>query len=105
MAHRLKRPVAAGTLLGLFGDAGDAPARLEHPTDVAVAEDGTIYVVVVGHDRMTVFLEQNRNKIGAGSLLKRTVIHDEGTSELVRRVSVGALGLNCASAALVRLCG
>ena len=67
---------AAGTLLGLFGDAGDAPARLERPTDVAVAEDGTIYVVVVGHDRTTVFLEQNRNKIGAGSLLKRKVIHD-----------------------------
>ncbi len=57
--NRIQVFTANGTLLGVFGDAGDVPARLEHPTDVAVAEDGTIYVVDFGHHRITVFREQN----------------------------------------------
>ena len=36
---------ANGTSLGIFGNAGAVPARLEHATDVAVADDGAIYVV------------------------------------------------------------
>lgn len=46
-----------GTLLGVFGDRGDASARLARPTDVAVAPDGTIYVVDFGHHRIVVFEE------------------------------------------------
>ena len=45
----------AGTLLGLFGNADAESQQLKRPTDVAVAEDGSIYVVDFGHDRITVF--------------------------------------------------
>ena len=56
--NRIQVFTADGVLLGVFGDAGEAPARLERPTDVAVAEDGTIYVVDFGHDRISVFRER-----------------------------------------------
>ena len=35
----------AGKLLGVIGDTGDELGQLERPTDVVVAEDGSIYVV------------------------------------------------------------
>ena len=48
----------AGKLLGVIGDAGDVLGQLERPTDVVVAEDGSIYIVDFGHNRIVVFQEE-----------------------------------------------
>ena len=58
----------AGQLLGVMGNAGDVLGRLERPTDVVVAEDGSLYIVDFSQDRIVMFQEENMTKERASSL-------------------------------------
>ena len=53
--HRIQKFTADGQFLVAFGDHGSAPAQLDRPTDVAVEDEGNVYVVDFGNDRVQVF--------------------------------------------------
>ena len=45
----------AGKYLYQFGTAGKADGQFEHPTDVAISEEGEIYVADFGNNRIQKF--------------------------------------------------
>jgi len=55
---RIQRFAADGRFLAAWGGPGDAPGKFQTPADLAVGEDGRVYVVDEGgpaHDRVQVF--------------------------------------------------
>ncbi|MFQ5749595.1 MAG: 6-bladed beta-propeller, partial [Planctomycetota bacterium] len=53
--HRIQAFTSGGSFLAAVGEKGSAPGQLLRPTDLAVDENGVLYVVDFGNDRIQVF--------------------------------------------------
>ena len=53
--HRVQKFTADGRFLVAFGEPGTAPGQLDRPSDAVVDDDGRVYVVDFGNDRIQVF--------------------------------------------------
>ena len=53
--NRIQVFSSQGRWLGMFGTHGTGLGEFDHPTDVAIGHDGTIYVVDFGNDRIQLF--------------------------------------------------
>ncbi len=58
--HRIQVFAPGGELLGLWGGPGKDDSRFDRPTDVAVADEGRIYVADFGNGRVQVFTFTDR---------------------------------------------
>jgi DNA-binding beta-propeller fold protein YncE len=61
--HKILRFTAAGSPLASWRTAGSGPGRFGAPTDVAVADDGSIFVTDYGNQRVQKFASST---VGAG---------------------------------------
>ena len=69
--HRILVYEPEGTLVRQFGSLGEEPGQFIYPTDVAVAQDGTIYVTEYGgNDRVTIFEPSGKVRGTFGALGK-----------------------------------
>ena len=60
-------PLAAPTVVGVWGTTGHEPGMLKHPAGIAVAEDGVVFVADTGNDRIQAFSAAGEFKWTFGS--------------------------------------
>ena len=53
--HRIQKFSADGTFLVAFGSQGDGPGQLDRPTDLAFDDEGNVFVVDFGNNRVQKF--------------------------------------------------